>query len=157
MPTLNGVEYNPDGVCADCGLPAEETVRWLHPTFLPGDWNQKVTLLCGPCSQKPSNNGIRGLVCRFHFNNRTGSMADVAACVYCQEIQRLDREKTQREDTIDPDQEWGAHIALTCRNHPDLRWSTKNISYIGARSIFFSDHDLSKECDCSARDLVVVK
>lgn len=29
------------------------------------------------------------------------------------------------------------HVSLTCRNHPDLRWMTKNIDYIGARSIFF--------------------
>ena len=32
---------------------------------------------------------------------------------------------------------YGQHIALTCKNHPDLRWSTKNIEYIGARHIFF--------------------
>jgi hypothetical protein len=27
--------------------------------------------------------------------------------------------------------EYGEHIALTCVNHPRLRWSTKNIAPIG--------------------------
>lgn len=30
---------------------------------------------------------------------------------------------------------YGTHIPMTCKNHPNLRWSTKNI---GGRSIFFS-------------------
>jgi hypothetical protein len=54
---------------------------------------------------------------------------------------------------IDPAQPWGQHIDLTCRNHTDLRWSTKNIDYIGARSIFYHGH--GPECDCPASDLVV--
>jgi hypothetical protein len=34
------------------------------------------------------------------------------------------------------------HVSLTCKNHPDLRWSCKEIafeggSYNGSRSIFF--------------------
>lgn len=29
------------------------------------------------------------------------------------------------------------HITLTCRNHPELAWSTKNIAPIGCRSFFF--------------------
>lgn len=33
---------------------------------------------------------------------------------------------------------YGQHIPLTCENHPELRWHTKNISPIGARSIFFA-------------------
>ncbi len=28
-------------------------------------------------------------------------------------------------------------VHLYCEDHPDLRWSTKNIGGIGARSIFF--------------------
>lgn len=32
---------------------------------------------------------------------------------------------------------WGEHIDLTCRNHQNLRWSTKNIDFLGARNIFF--------------------
>ena len=50
---------------------------------------------------------------------------------------------------------YGQHIALTCKNHPDLRWSTKNIEYIGARHIFFLGKGM--ECDCPARDLHVVE
>lgn len=30
---------------------------------------------------------------------------------------------------------YGTHIPMTCKNHPNLRWNTKNI---GGRSIFFS-------------------
>lgn len=57
---------------------------------------------------------------------------------------------------IDPAQPWGQHIELTCKNHPDLRWSTKNIDYIGARSIFYSTWKI-EECACSARDLIVAR
>lgn len=32
----------------------------------------------------------------------------------------------------------GAHVPLMCINHTHLRWHTKNIDWIGARSIFFS-------------------
>lgn len=42
------------------------------------------------------------------------------------------------DDRILKNHERGAHIALTCRNHPNLRWTTKNIGFIGARSIFFA-------------------
>lgn len=47
---------------------------------------------------------------------------------------------------------YGKHITLTCKNHPTLTWSTKNIDYIGARNIFAQDGT----CDCSARALVPV-
>ncbi len=51
---------------------------------------------------------------------------------------------------------YGEHIPLTCKNHPDLRWSTKNILHIGARTIFY-DHEMTEpECDCPLSDLVVV-
>ncbi len=30
----------------------------------------------------------------------------------------------------------GIHIELSCVKHPEAKYSTKNISYIGARSIF---------------------
>lgn len=57
----------------------------------------------------------------------------------------------------------GEHVALTCKNHPELRWSTKNIDYIGARNIFFSSNWGKKvgdgpnvdECSCSGNDLEV--
>ena len=48
------------------------------------------------------------------------------------------------------------HIELYCINHPEKRWSTKNIDYIGARSIFYNLHDdptMGPECECSCRDL----
>lgn len=32
----------------------------------------------------------------------------------------------------------GTHVMLTCRNHLHLRWTTKNISPIGCRNIFFA-------------------
>lgn len=71
------------------------------------------------------------------------------------------------------------HISLTCKNHPQLRWSTKEIAwknerYIGTRILTFHGEvkldaagqpklfaDLSgtdchpaSECECSAADLV---
>ena len=38
-------------------------------------------------------------------------------------------------------------VELTCRNHPKKSWYTKNIEYIGARTIFFygEDEKLSNE------------
>lgn len=54
---------------------------------------------------------------------------------------------------------YGQHIALRCKNHPELRWSTKNIDFIGARSIFYNlEHrwDAPPECSCPLRDLEVV-
>jgi hypothetical protein len=58
---------------------------------------------------------------------------------------------------IDPTQPEGQHIQLTCKNHPELRWFTKNIDFIGARSIFydFDDNGSTKECECPASDLIV--
>ena len=73
------------------------------------------------------------------------------------------------------------HVILTCKNHPDLRWSTKEIAfsdeggYNGMRTIFFNGrptgeglyHDGSglhcstfvegeivEECNCHPRDLI---
>jgi hypothetical protein len=158
MGTLNGIAYDDtDQRCADCGALADGETRWVHPTFLPGQWNSVVTLLCGPCSQKPANQGICGTVCAKHFDDDTGSMADVEACEDCQTAIRERWEKTQREDTIDPAQPWGQHIALTCVNHPELTWTTKNIGCIGARSIFYSGwHTDVPECPCPMSDLRVV-
>lgn len=54
--------------------------------------------------------------------------------------------------------EYGQHIALSCVNHPDLRWSTKNIAPIGCRTIFFNLHgvrDMLIECNCPLGDLRV--
>ena len=55
------------------------------------------------------------------------------------------------------------HVTLTCKNHPHLRWYTKNVDHIGARSIFFQGLESDEfrasveECSCSAKDLVVQK
>jgi len=156
MGTLNGVSYEEGLGCAQCAAQAG------RPTFLPGDWNRKVTVLCGPCSTKPANQSAAGTMCHAHFDrDRTldhMSMADVLACPDCQAAGQARSERIQREDTIDPDQPFGEHIALTCRNHPDLRWHTKNISCIGARSIFFADANTRlNECTCPLSDLIVLK
>ena len=56
--------------------------------------------------------------------------------------------------------EHGVQIRLTCRNHIDLRWSTKNIAPIGCRTIFYNlmgDQPAGRaapECSCPACDLV---
>ena len=48
------------------------------------------------------------------------------------------------------------HIYLSCKNHPEKRWNTKNIDFIGARSIFYNlwyDPNMGPECPCSIKDL----
>ena len=63
------------------------------------------------------------------------------------------------DDRITKKAPYGQHIGLCCRNHPNLRWSTKNIAPIGARSIFFDLYDVCKEpeCSCSINMLEPVK
>lgn len=51
---------------------------------------------------------------------------------------------------------YGQQVELTCKNHPDLRWSTKNIDGIGCRTIFFTTIG-KPECGCSVRELIVVE
>jgi hypothetical protein len=60
-----------------------------------------------------------------------------------------------KNDRIVPWAPYGQHISLRCKQHPDLRWSTKNIQYIGARSIFYDlmGESNQPECRCSGRDL----
>lgn len=63
------------------------------------------------------------------------------------------------DDRITTTAEYGAHVALTCRNHPGKRWSTKNIAPLGCRSIFYNLMDepgMGPECSCSGRDLIPV-
>ena len=81
-----------------------------------------------------------------------------------------------RDSTITKKEDYGRHIPLRCKNHKNLRWSTKNIEYIGARTIFFSGvlgKELSSddlvvkegffgmvnkhECECEIKDLEVVE
>ncbi len=51
------------------------------------------------------------------------------------------------------------HVSLTCKHHPDLRWSCKEIAwtdtggYNNCRNIFFLTDDVS-ECTCPASDLL---
>ena len=57
---------------------------------------------------------------------------------------------------ITPQFPYGQHIELSCIHHPEKRWSTKNIDYIGARSIFYNLDNIEgmgPECDCPRRDL----
>ncbi len=52
--------------------------------------------------------------------------------------------------------DYGKHIVLRCKNHPEKTWSTKNIAYIGCRSLFYNlynDPKQGQECDCSIREL----
>ena len=73
------------------------------------------------------------------------------------------------------------HVILTCKNHPELRWSCKEIAfsddygYNGSRNIFFNgtpdgkgmyfdgsglsctmvkDDKIVTECDCPSSDLI---
>ena len=55
---------------------------------------------------------------------------------------------------------YGQHIDLYCVNHPEKRWSTKNIDGIGCRHIFYNlscAADMGPECNCSGRDLRAVE
>jgi hypothetical protein len=83
--------------------------------------------------------------------------AEQNVCTDCISEREAENAHIQATDTIDPSQPWGQHIALTCKNHPDLRWSTKNISYLGARSIFYTSWQTAPECACPMSDLIVVK
>ena len=66
-----------------------------------------------------------------------------------------------------------ASLLLTCRQHRDLCWCTKNLGWVGARSIFFfgwllpdDPHgyglkhpvtgEFARECDCPFEDLLIV-
>lgn len=56
--------------------------------------------------------------------------------------------------------EYGEHVILTCENHHYLRWSTKNISPIGSRTIFYQgdkdDHG-HPECSCKLGSLIPLR
>lgn len=54
----------------------------------------------------------------------------------------------QINERIVPWASYGEHISITCKNHPELRWHTKNIGGIGSRSIFFTNWP-AEECSCS--------
>jgi len=105
-----------------------------------------------------------GLLCHDHFQRGRGSRPtkkwEQDLCLMCQQARRVAYEREQQHDTIVHTAPYGEHIPLTCRNHPELRWHTKNIDYVGARSIFYSTGSLLKygiECDCPFSDLIVVR
>jgi hypothetical protein len=54
----------------------------------------------------------------------------------------------------------GAHIELRCKYHPSLRWNTKNIAPIGARTVFYRGHENKgydvDECNCAVTALTPV-
>lgn len=147
-----------DRPCAICGRnpdPAAFVRIWSRPT------PQGQLDLCDGCERKHRELQFPlGLLCREHFHAPRvaggPSAADADACPACTAVRDAERERVQQNETIDPAQPWGQHIALTCRNHPELRWHTKNISHIGARSIFFAGRDMSTECACPGSDLIVV-
>jgi hypothetical protein len=99
------------------------------------------------------------MTCKRHFEDRSGTWDErrlaQAACPDCIAEREANAARIQRDHTIDPEQPYGRHITLTCRNHPHLRWSTKNIDFIGARSIFYFGTE--PECSCSHTDLIPVK
>lgn len=98
-------------------------------------------------------------VCRAHYDalgaaaweDRDAIRDESADCRECRMLNLAQRVHDQLYETIVPTVQYGRHIALTCRNHPDLRWSTKNIWHIGARSIFAT----GEECPCPGSDLIV--
>lgn len=60
------------------------------------------------------------------------------------------------DDRITADFPHGEHVTLYCVNHPDKRWSTKNIAPLGCRRIFYnleSVAGMGTECDCPLHDL----
>lgn len=48
----------------------------------------------------------------------------------------------------------GQHIGLRCKHHHDAKYSTKNIGFIGARSVFHSD---GPDCDCAGPNSLEVE
>lgn len=52
---------------------------------------------------------------------------------------------------------YGEHIPLKCKNHSDKRWSTKNIGFIGYRTVFYNLYNvygMGPECDCKPGCLI---
>jgi hypothetical protein len=94
-------------------------------------------------------------VCHYHFE--TGfetARLEAPACAECQTADAFAHGKTQWERTIDPFQPHGRHIGLRC-TVCDTRYSTKNIDFIGARSVFPAPAVGS--CDHEFRHLEVVR
>ena len=89
-----------------------------------------------------------GLLCHKHFETPNRKQWEVDECPDCQKAIKENAERIQMTQTIDPTVPYTSKVVLTCKDHPNLRWSTKNISYIGARTIFFDGditHDHQKD------------
>lgn len=132
----------------------ETTNRW-RPTPCPHWASDHELRVC-------THNGVKlchacfAQACSDWQANFQRQVAEADACPDCTRLRAAEEERIQRTQTIDPSQPYGRHIALTCQNHPDLTWTTKNIGYIGARSIFFADFRKGlTECCCPVSDLMV--
>lgn len=105
---------------------------------------------------------MAGYVCHEHFEatikdrsnppSKTWEQREEeeANCDNCQSAKAAARDRIQREHTIDPSRPYGQHIGLIC-TVCQATFSTKNIDYIGARSIFPTYAD----CPHSINDLEV--
>lgn len=99
-----------------------------------------------------------------------------------QEIDQANKEAVEKMMfTIHKKEDTMRHVILTCKNHPELRWSCKEIAfsddlgYNGMRNIFFDgipdetgmyadgsglscttvkDGKIIKECTCPSEDLI---
>jgi hypothetical protein len=60
--------------------------------------------------------------------------------------------KNDPEGRIVEHAEYGQHIALACKNHPDQKYTSKNIAPIGCRSLFYRTYEKT-ECSCPVTDL----
>ncbi len=59
------------------------------------------------------------------------------------------------------------HVYFTCEDHPELRWTCKNIAvgpdkngdirYNGSRNIFFASDPPARECDCPSSKLIGIE
>lgn len=91
--------------------------------------------------------------------NWAAHYAETEACPDCAIARAQELDRLQRTETIDPNEVYGQHIPLCCRQHmptgdkaTDLFWNTKNIA--AGRSIFFNGRNLHQvECSCPAYDL----
>lgn len=85
---------------------------------------------------------MSGYVCHTHFEmlriDRERSEREQPDCQDCIQAKQDAKDRVQIENTIDPKQEYGKHIGLICMTC-GAAYNTKNIDYIGARTIFGAD------------------
>jgi len=97
------------------------------------------------------------MVCHTHFEAYAHAKADgrtwaeideeVKSCEDCKAARQKRIDDMQQNQTIDPAQPYGQHIGLVCRVCGTMG-TTKNISFIGARTVFVP-------CDHGAADMEV--